>query len=89
MADITSFEITDLPGGEAIVLKRDFLVSIMFVDSNDQDIVIADYTGANAIKASEIFGLMSTDELRELVREITPMILMEHEKRRAEDASNG
>ena len=82
MADVTEFEISDLPGGEAIVLKRDFLVSLKFVDSDDPDVVLADYTGANAIKASEILGLMPTDDLREWVRQVTPGVLMEAEKRR-------
>jgi hypothetical protein len=75
MPDLEVFTIDPIDGEAVAALAQEFLVSIRFVDSDDHSLVLADYTGSSAVKASHLFTLLPAAVLERIVRENAPDLL--------------
>lgn len=60
MADLMDYSI--VPDGNVVATVPQFLVSGKVVDSEDQDVVIHDYTGPNAVVFPDVLATMSSDQ---------------------------
>ena len=75
MPDLEVFTLEPIDGEAAAVLAQEFLIEIKFVDSEDHSIVLADFTGANAVKASHLFTLLPPAVLERILRDEAPGLL--------------
>ena len=83
MPDMDVFSVEPIDGEAAAALSQEFLVSIRFVDSENHDIVLADYTGANAVPASHLFTLLPPAVLERILRDESPGLLWSVDEIRA------
>jgi hypothetical protein len=79
------FSVVEVPGAATAALPSDFDVSVRFVDSDDQAVVLADFTGERSLKASALLPLIPAEDFQELVRQLAPGLLW----RMAQEAASG
>lgn len=73
MADLLNFAITPLSSANVNVPRA--TISARVVDSNDQNIVLADFTGANALTFPGVLSTLSAADRLELAQAIATWII--------------
>jgi hypothetical protein len=77
-ADQMQFSIDPIPGGAVtITLPTDAWISLQFVDSADQQTVLADYTGTKRVKVSTLLNSLPAKRWLQILNYIVPILAAE------------
>lgn len=74
MYNLNPLTITAVPGSTTVTFAQDFDIEIGYKDAATGAMLL-DHTGANKIKASALLPLIPSDQLADLLRQLTPSLV--------------